>query len=159
MKVASSASRRTTSSASPRMRAQTGSTLSSAFTAFVCSLAITNLRTSILILAQRALVMEDIWAPLRSWPHCQKRQHAALEHLVAHRLHVVATGNIEWLARRQQRRKLVRGTGHLIGGTDRHQRRHPYRSGFRAAQRLTRAPDACGQRLEIGPRLLGESTK
>ena len=59
-----------------------------------------------------------------SGPLSQEVEHALLEHLVAHRQHVVAARNIERPPLRQQRGQLGRRARDVVLGADRDQHRH-----------------------------------
>src|SRR5438105_15793828 len=116
MKVASSGSRWTTSSASRRIRAQTGSILSSASLAFTWCWAMAAFHLADGLLPHTA-AKHHIW-PITwptngfgrpSGPLGEKIQHPLLERLVPHRQHVIAPGDVERPARGQKRRQLRRG--------------------------------------------------
>src|SRR5437016_5512344 len=98
MKVASSGSCRATSSASRRICAQTGSTLSSALAARTCCWAMIfswtcDVSWSLAQLPRRRAYMEPErpepgGVSQRSRAFSEKAEHALLEHLVADRKHV-----------------------------------------------------------------------
>src|SRR6266545_7329840 len=145
MKVASSGSRRTTSSASIRMRAQTGSTLSRAVVALAWCWAMTvsgkyrsTVGTAALLAgaARPGMIYGQAAArPMgpaaqnrRLQPPGQERRHPLLEHLVADREHMVAPGDIERPAGRQHGCQLMGGAGDRVLAADRDQHRHMDRS-------------------------------
>src|SRR5262249_19020661 len=170
MKVASSTSQRATSSASLRMRAQTGSTLSRALAAFVCSRAMAGspaiaFHRLPLPLAQmqggyKSKRLSSQWLNVaKSSALRQEGQHTRFESLVADRQHVVAAGNVERATIREQRRERLGGARYLVPRADRDQRRHADRRHVGAAQDLPRAADAGSKRLEVGPGLFGKGAK
>src|SRR5581483_3891387 len=127
MKVASSGSRRTMSSASRRIRAQTGSTLSSAVFACCCAIAVLSRGKKgrpFIILGgvvpntkpQGLSVIDRADRPLAqlSGPFCQKIQPGGLKPPVADGQHVVAAGNDKGLRAGDQGGEGPRRTRHIV---------------------------------------------
>src|SRR4029079_2016947 len=164
MKVESSGSRRTASSASFRIRAQTGSTLSSASTARGgrCAMTVSNtgfagvlphLPGQFVYARQKATATEGYRAIL-SGPLSQELEHALFEHPVTHRLHVVAPRNVERPPLRQQRRKVLRRARDVVLAADRDQHRHRQPGAILTGESLARTADAGRERPQVGFGLL-----
>src|ERR1700681_859589 len=92
-----------------------------------------------------------------SGPPGEETQNALLEHLVSDRGHMVATGNLERPARRQQVRQFRRGAADRILGAERNQRRDPNPGDLRAREGLARPAHAGRERPQVGLGLLGKN--
>ena len=89
----------------------------------------------------------------------QEFERGRLEHLVADRDHVVAARDVEPAPVRNQRGELVRRAGDVVLGADRDQGRRADACEVLAPQRLARAAQAGGERLQVGAGLLGEGAE